>query len=256
MPMILEGWGRKVFSPITITHDRIGSPRCFGVELEYQEVSPDYEDMERHTSFGAKNDCSLDSGGEFDSPILYGDQGLEECEKFCNLTNSAFDTGIGAGYHLHLDMRAETCEGIKRIALAYHYTKDFWLSLVPHSRRNFTYCRPHEYKRCDTLSIADEESRNNFVYQCDKYEWCNWSAYFNHKTVEIRCHHATRDAREITNWAIAHTRFCDAMADISVGRITRLFASKDAKHTMREMRAILRAPEVSEHLANLNRKFA
>lgn len=248
MCYIDEGWDRGRFAPETATYNKIGSERRFGVELEYNEVPESVYDLEGSTVFGAKEDCSVE-GGEFDSPILYGDQGLDEVHKFCGLADEyGFGVGRGAGYHLHLDMTNENADGLKRIALGYHYTKDLWLGCVPRERRHFTYSKPHEWGRRSVLANGSVSDFYDFACREDRYQWVNVYAYTSHKTFEIRCHESSIDGDTVALWAIAHTRFCDAMSEMGVGKITRVFGNKKPTETFREMRAILQNPLVSEHL--------
>ena len=247
MPTILDGWAQKPFQPTNPTYDRIGSKRRFGVELEYDEICDDYYSLEDKTVFGAKEDCSV-GAGEFDSPILFGDQGLEAVDKFCGLAkDNDFEATLGAGYHLHLDMTNETIDGVKRIALAYHYTNSFWLGTVPRRRRSFTYSQPHHWQRNDVLRHQSLADFNSWARQ-DRYQWVNVSAYTSKKTFEIRCHESTIEAFPVTSWAIAHTRFCDAMSEMKVGRITRIFGAKKPTELRREIAAVIKHAEVSEHL--------
>ncbi len=239
-----NGWEPACFD-VETSYDRIGSKRCFGVELEFDDLPCDVLDIQGDTVFGAKEDCSVD-GGEFDSPILYGDKGLEACEEFCDLTDS-FETGMKAGYHLHLDLRNEKLECLKRIALGYHYTHKLWASFVPSHRRRTEYSIPHNHSRKEALAIKNMEDFRDFASNCDRYVWSNWYAWHDHRTLEIRSHESTTCKASVTNWIIAHARFMDAMAESSVGRITRTLGDKDVNNLFREFRAIIHCPDISEH---------
>lgn len=250
-----EGWEQGVFNPSVTTYADIGSERRFGVELEYNDLPEDVFDLEDETCFGAKEDCTVD-GGEFDSPILYGDQGLGVVKYFCNMADeNNFEVGRCAGYHLHLDMTDETVDTLKKLALAYHYTHKLWVGMVPANRRDFTYSRPHSYTRGHVLNWDDLSDFRNALSRLDRYSWVNWTAYYQHKTVEIRCHESTTDAKTVTNWIIAHTRFCDAMKDSSVGRITRHLGNKKPADLLRELRSIIQCPDVSGHLSDRYKQF-
>ena len=255
MAYIEDGWQQGTFAPGRPSYTRIGSERRFGVELEYQDLPESVFDLEGKTVFGAKEDCSV-SGGEFDSPILYGDQGLEAVEEFCKYaTDECFTPGRGAGYHLHLDMTNESHDGLKRIALGYHYTKDLWLGAVPSNRREFTYSRPHNWGRRDVLAWQTRQEARDFFGRLDRYLWLHMYSYCRHRTYEIRCHESVIDGFTVNAWAIAHTRFCDAMAEMTVGKITRTFGNKKPAELMREIRAVLQCPDVSEHLKKRYTEF-
>lgn len=255
MAYIDEGWERGTFAPQAPSYKRVGSERRFGVELEFQDLPDSVFDLEGETVFGAKEDCSVE-GGEFDSPILYADQGLDAVDHFCGLADDhGFVAGQGAGYHLHLDMSKESAEGLKRIALAYHYSKDFWLGAVPSQRRHFTYSRPHTWRRGDVLGWQTLGDAREFAGSQDRYYWCNVSSYWCKQTFEIRCHESLIDAFAVNAWIIAHTRFCDAMSGMGVGKITRIFGRKKPTEIFRELRAVIKEPTVSEHLQKRYRQF-
>lgn len=248
-------WNSKPFAPTNPTYNRIGSKRRFGVELEYQDLPGNYIDLEDYSVFGAKDDPSVE-GGEFDSPVLYGDQGLDECTKFCDFTRDhGFEVGQGAGFHLHVDLTDEPVNKIKRLALAYHYTMNLWYNMCDPCRRDYTYCQRHRYNRQRVLDVKEHEGFNTFIRSVDRYEWLNWKAYWYHKTFEIRCHETTDDSRDVCSWVTAHTCFADAMLDMGIGKITRVFARKTDKEMFRELRHILRNPDVSGHLSSRYRRF-
>lgn len=250
---LVSYWDEKAFRPAESKYSKIGSKRRFGVELEYHECPRSETTMRAirdQVIFGAKADCSV-RAGEFVSPPLYGDEGIKECEIFGQVaTENNFGVGSGAGYHLHLDMTNESIDSLKRIALAYHYSKDFWLGVVPSHRRDFTYSMPHRYNRRQVLEVKDSYQHIQFCSRHTRYSWVNWQAYTRHKTLEIRHHETVKDSPSIVNWIIAHTRFCDAMSEMGIGRITRIFGRKKPESILREVRAIIRAPEVSDHLKN------
>lgn len=245
----------STFNPTRPTYNRTVSKRKFGIELEYNETpyQDDWNRMRTDTMFGAKNDPSVD-GGEFYSPPMYGDQGIEQIEKFCEIANTHnFECGHGAGYHLHLDMTNETVEALKKIALAYHYTKSMWMAMVSSSRSSESFCGSHAWSRGNIMNIDSLSGFTNFSRSLNRYTWSNWRAYTSHKTLEIRCHEATKSSVHVASWAIAHARFCDEVKECSVGRITRVFAQRSKNAKFRELRALLRDPELSGFLASRHR---
>lgn len=255
-----SGWEFSSFNRPVVTN-RIGSERKFGVELEYNYLPDDVFDLEGRTVFGAKQDCSVD-GGEFYSPILYGDHGLGECEKFCEQAKAmGFRAEQGAGFHLHIDMRGESVVALKSIALAYHYTQKFWLALVEPYRRNYTYSHPHHYNE-ETINNIPETDREwrNFAQDYGRYNWANWLAFGDHGSLELRPHESTVESDDVVHWVIGHTRFADAVKDMSVGQITRIFGrfgpGGNVQLLFREMRSVIRNVDTSEHFAQRYRRWA
>lgn len=256
MAYIDEGWGSKHFNGTATDYKRIGSKRKFGVELEFNDLPESVYDAEGKTVFGAKEDYSV-YGGEFYSPILYGDDGLVECEKLCDLADEQdWAVGNGAGYHLHCDMREESAARFKSTVLAYHYTYKFWKNTVSRNRRRNSYCPQHRFTHTDVNNI--EETRGaceNFAGNYDRYAWMNVASYNDHGTFELRLHEGTKAKPDVVNWIIAHTRFIDAASNMSVGQVTRVFGgNKTIADMFREIRVMLAAPETSDHLAKRYRR--
>lgn len=240
----------QTFSLDNLNFARIGSERKYGVELEYEHV-PDHYKSPDSLLFGSKDDCSVEDGGEFDSPILAGDEGLTACEEFCDHAyESGFETGREAGYHLHMDMTNESFNGLKRIALGYLYTQDVWQSVVPQDRRlgNGATGPLCWDRRALTLVSGYEDFRTFMVRRAPRDSWLNIRAWDSHKTFEIRNHESTLCGKDVTTWIMAHLRFVDAMSESTTGSITRTLGRKNRKELIRELRAIIQSDPVMVHL--------
>lgn len=245
-----DGWASGVFSEPSTSYARIGSTRKFGVELEFDDLPNDAMDIEGSTLFGAKEDGSVD-GGEFDSPILYGDDGLTECERFCNIAcDNDFKVGRNCGFHLHCDVPDEGVERFKRIALAYHYTYDFWRGTSHINDSRDIYCESHLWTpKSLEESGESQDTVKRWTTGFSRYAWFNVASYNRFSTVEIRVHEGTRAKTDVVNWVIAHARFIDAVSELTVGQITRIFNDRKKTSTkFKEIRVMLANPEVSEHL--------
>jgi len=241
----------REFNPARTHYKETASFRRFGVELEYTST-PDQSSWNgplRSTNFGAKTDPSV-RGGEFYSPPMYGDEGLTQIDKFCQIANEHnFECGSQAGYHLHIDLTNQTIDEIKRIAMAYHFTKKMWMKLVSSGRSSSGFCSGHEFDVSNINGWRTIADFSRFAGRLNRYAWANLHAYVAHRTIEIRCHHAVRDADQIKAWVIAHTMFTDMAVRGTVGSISRIFSDKSNAQQFRELRAILKRPEVSERLS-------
>ena len=219
-----DGWDSGYFRPIG-TYTELRSVRKFGVELETSSCD-DYQDIQGETVFGCKEDGSI-TGKEFISPILYGDEGLDAIRAFCKLARG-FDVDKNCGFHVHINVRDLTVSQLKAVAYAYHKTAEAWNSFVPSSRRTNYYCKRHSWKPENLARIETEEEWSNFISDSDdgagdRYHWVNLASYRRHRTVEIRVHSATLAPDKICNWVKAHTRFVDAVKDMSNSMIDRKF---------------------------------
>jgi len=196
-------WRAKRFTP-SDEFEIIKSHRRFGIELE-TSACPDHAEIEEDTVFGCKDDGSID-GKEFVSPILSSDAGLEEIEKFCKLAKH-FDVDGKCGFHIHLDMRDEDTEELKKIITAYLLTEQLWQSFVPQTRRENSYCRPASWNPAQVARVESTPDLLNLAH--DRYYWLNLHALAEHGTLEIRLHTSTLDARKVCNWVKAHLQFVD-----------------------------------------------
>ena len=237
------------------TFNELRSKRRYGVELEYQDA-PDYDDLEGMTVFGCKEDGSID-GPEFYSPPMRGDAGLEACRELCSYGAShEFTTPRGTGLHLHMDLQSETIERIKSLALAYHYTRPIWFGCMPSHRRESTWCSGQCWTSDTFRNLVDiDELRQESGY-CDRYNWLNWAAYLDHGTVEMRLHESTTNGEDVVGWIVANLSFADAVSDLSVAQIFRVFLAKSAKEIFHEMVCIIQNPIGSAYLRRRYNRYA
>jgi hypothetical protein len=176
--------------------------RCFGVEIETSHSPTHY--AFKDTAFGAKDDCSV-TGKEFYSAILNGDSGLAAVAAFCAKANEmGYRVNNNCGLHVHVDMRNESSEDMKAIALAFLLCEPAFQELVLQERVTSGYCQPHRSDAVDQINNID--SWEDFAYRSRKMMWINFSAYNNHTTFENRLHQGTLDADEIIAWVTINVR--------------------------------------------------
>jgi hypothetical protein len=181
------------------------SRRKFGIELE-TSYCEGYTELEGDDAWGAKDDCSV-SGKEFYSDILYGDRGLDAINRLCKFAGEInWVVDRACGYHAHFDMRSETTDSMKAIALAYLLSYDVWCSFVKSARVGAYYCATSSSSINDISNVTDWDT-----YSCAlrRYCWINFASYYVHKTFEVRLHHGTLDGVEVCNWVRAHATFMD-----------------------------------------------
>jgi hypothetical protein len=164
---------------------------------------------------------------EFVSPILAGDEGLAEVEKFCAIaTDKGYAVDGDCGYHLHVDMRGESDTVLKSVAYAYLKSDAAWRLLVDSFRANDCgYCRPADFNRA-SLERADD--MHDWCDNWNRYSLCNLNAYPKFGSYEIRLHQGSVNAREICNWVKAHLRFVDWAADKTLDEIDDAFGGSIA----------------------------
>lgn len=244
-----DGWAPGAFTKPG-GFERIGSERKFGVELEYFDVE-NWDTLEGKTLFGAKHDGSVD--GEFYSPIMSGDNGLAECEKFCELAGYlGFSTDPrDSGFHAHFDLRGESVRSLKSIALAYHLTKKYWELLVHPSRvEENRWCNSHRFGVADVKGITDLQDFADFSSSLHRYTWINFCAYNKFGSVEVRSHESTINGFDVVAWITGHCRFIDAASKMGMGKVEGLFERKQVKTIAKEMNRIIDNPLVTSHFAD------
>jgi len=227
-------WEPTGFVKKTDSYGRVGSPRCFGIEIETDECK-DYTDLYNDSAWGAKNDCSV-SGKEFVSDILSGDAGLDEVRRLCEFAaNNGWSVDSRCGLHLHFDVSKESDENLRRIAGAYLLTYSVWGKFVDSNRLNNIYC---EASNATFDEIGTWGAFSDFANRQPRYEWINFAAYAKHKTFEIRLHQGSLDANKICNWIRAHIIFADYAAKHTLGDIKRTFGRLDATGKFHKLCAI------------------
>ena len=216
-------WQPKPLDVSFATYDRIGSKRKFGVEIETSHCRR-REELQEHTNFGCKDDPSV-PGREFDSPIMYGDEGLDHIVDFLAMANERdWQVDRSCGCHIHLDLRNESRDQLFHIAYAYAFTNKIWRRCVPRNMQDRPYCRPPRYRASDIEAGYDTGTEyERYSYSVDRYYHVNLSAYGEHGTIEVRLLEGTLDAEVICNWITVHCRFIDAVKDLSFRDMRRLF---------------------------------
>jgi len=215
----------------SLEYNRVGSPLCFGIELETASC-PKHTELRGKTQFGVKEDGSI-NGLEFISPILSGNAGLNEIRSFCRLAKKqGFTVDDDCGFHLHIDMRQMSWSQRRSIAYAYRLTYTLWKHLVSDSRWNNTYCESPSYS---SRQIASASSFTAFERNRSRYEFLNLRAYSSHKTYEIRGYQGTLNATEICNWVKVNLRFVEAVKDKPLNELCEMFAPRKAKRELRRI---------------------
>jgi Putative amidoligase enzyme len=201
------------------TFNKCKSHRLFGVELETYSC-PNNKKIQSKTVFGSKYDGSI-RGKEYYSPPMLGDKGLEEIQNFCHAAKCrGWRVNEDCGTHVHLDVRQQTSDELKCIAIGYLLTYPSWSSLVDPRRRYNTYCAPpsltvHDIERVPEFGIISD--------QANRYQFINFAAHRKHGTIEIRGLEGTLDAKLVTNWVLAHLTFVDFCAKLSIAEVKETF---------------------------------
>lgn len=144
--------------------------------------------------------------GELVSPILKGQEGLEQLRQVCAVLNEHGATvNRTCGLHVHLDARDLNVEQIKSVAKRYHKYQSSINSIMPPSRVDGTYCN-----RLSDQQIARLE-RSESKYQASnswgKFHVVNISNIDHRGSIEFRQHSGTVDYIKISRWIIFLQQF-------------------------------------------------
>lgn len=199
------------------------SNRKFGVEIE-TSYCPGHGGYDSSGNWESKYDGSV-SGLEFASVVLSGCTGFAAIHDICNYAEeNGWAVDDNCGLHVHFDMRGESNDSLKAIALAYKMTYAVWTRFVDSDRIDNTFCKASR-AGCDALYKAPEFFF--FAEDQSRYEWINFAAYNRHRTFEVRIHEGTLDGRRICSWVKAHAVFIDWAASVGWAKVRNLFVCMD-----------------------------
>jgi hypothetical protein len=205
------------------TYTGIGSKRKFGVEVETSYCSG-FSDLKGNTLFGCKDDPSV-GGMEFDSPILYGDEGLDTIREFlAHAYDEGWSVDNSCGCHTHYDMRDESDEQLYRTHYAYALTYVMWKQTVSRSRAADSYCHSPSSSATDIRNAFDRgRSFQDWASRQQRYDFLNAYAYGHHGTFEVRLLEGSLDPVDICNWITLHARFIDKVRNLDFATLDRMF---------------------------------
>lgn len=202
------------FQPITFN-------RQFGVEIEAYnvdrqtlkaalirlgikvEVERYNHTTKRHWKIITDSSIRGSQGFEIVSPILKGQDGLNQLEKVCRALKecNAF-INKSCGVHIHFDAKKFGVEQFKNIMLNYANLENVIDSFLPKSRRvnNNKYCKSiKSYKSKIENASTINELTDSVPYRHSKL---NTKSYVKYKTIEFRHHSGTVEFDKIHNWIL------------------------------------------------------
>lgn len=200
-----------------------GIDRNFGVELEL--IFPAHVNrsqiqsaiMVGSSDWRVKTDGSLSGNGagngwEVVSPVLSGEDGMEQIKRVCEAVRALGATvNRTCGLHVHHDVREMTVENIKTAASSWYNARPIVDGLVAPSRREggSYYCKPlvqNDITRINRVTTLAEMRRISL----DRYRTFNLMSYGRYGTIEIRQHQGTFNYEKIRTWILMGQAFMDA----------------------------------------------
>lgn len=148
-------------------------------------------------------DSSLSGNNTFElvSPILHGEQGLEELEKVCwvlDLCNAKVNDTCGL--HVHMDAAEFDLTTWKNLILTYKRLEGVIDNFMPHSRRNNHYCKALTAITENSIKHARNIGDLRAAFFHNRYHKVNLEAYARHRTVEFRQHGGSTNFTKMSAW--------------------------------------------------------
>jgi hypothetical protein len=166
-------------------------------------ITTKYWKVERDGSVSDHN-----GGGECVSPILTGEDGLEEVTIAMRAIRSVGgQVDTRCGMHIHLSVDGMSSDQRATVIETLYRHHDLMDRLVAPSRRNNHYC--HKPHAAEVARWADAMRRSGTYGHGEKYRTINVAAYPRYGTVEVRYHQGTLNGRKAGAWI----RFLLAMFD-------------------------------------------
>lgn len=209
-------------TPITTTNDDL----TFGVEIEIlstvdrqtiatalqaEGINAAVEGYNHRVCEGWKIITDSSCGLEVVSPILSGEQGLNQVKKVAETLNRiGCKVDKTCGLHVHIGADALGVKKVKSIVRRWLNNEHHLDSIQPQSRRgnNNYFCASlantfdaSALDHCRTIKTLSQS-------QCTRYSKLNLQSYRRHQTIEFRHHSGTTDATKITNWIKFLLDFC------------------------------------------------
>ena len=148
-------------------------------------------------------DSSLSGNNTFElvSPILHGEQGIEELEKVCwvlDLCNAKVNDTCGL--HVHMDAAEFDLATWKNLILTYKRLEGVIDNFMPRSRRNNHYCKTLTTISEVKINRASNISDLRAAFSHNRYHKVNLEAYTRHRTVEFRQHGDSTNFTKMSAW--------------------------------------------------------
>ncbi len=144
-------------------------------------------------------------GLEIVSPILKGDNGLEQIKTICKALSKAGATvNRTCGLHVHHGAADLDVTAFKNLYILYRRFEKTIDEMMPNSRRgqNNTYCRSVNSYHAPTESEVMAASTVSQFVDCfeTRFLKLNFQSFRSHTTIEFRHHSGTMEADKIINW--------------------------------------------------------
>jgi len=199
----------------------------FGVEIEILDmnvyirdieealqdagIDAEYQNYNHNTCSQWKIITDRSCGLEIVSPILSGQEGLNQVKKVAETLNRiGCKVDKKCGLHVHIGADVLGVKKVKSIVRRWLNNEHHLDAIQPQSRRgNNNYFCVSLANTFDASALENCRTINALSQlQCTRYSKLNLQSYRRHQTIEFRHHSGTIDATKITNWIKFLLDFC------------------------------------------------
>ena len=159
------------------------------------------------------------AGYEIVSPILQGEDGIEQIKKVCAVLKEVAKVDRNCGYHIHIDANGLSLGQIKSVVKSYKQYEDVFDVILPKSRRenNNGYCMTLQRIRDrDIDSATTINELYQIAFRSNRYWKLNIASLLRHGTIEIRQHSGTVEADKVVNWVYLIQNFIQRSIDDAI----------------------------------------
>lgn len=184
---------------VGITREQaVSALRLVGIAVENEN----YNHVTR-THWKIVPDGSVQGGFEVVSPVLRGEEGLEQLRAVATaLDDMGGSVNRTCGFHVHFEAADLAVEHVRAIVLRYAAHEEEIDSFMPASRRGDAneYCQSVRALARNERFLGASTLRELISAQAGRYFKVNLQAYHAHGTVEFRQHSGTLNAPKAVNW--------------------------------------------------------
>ena len=181
--------------------------RANGINFRHERYNHNTRDYWKLITDGSVTNrgTGLSGGGhELVSPVLKGQEGLNELKKVMDVLDSIkAKVDKSCGLHVHHGVQDFQVKDFQNIYYIYYKFENYFDAIVAPSRRQSVnrFCKTITKEAIEGIRKAKTvDDLGSVLY--DRYLKLNFQAYFRHTTIEFRQHGGTCNSKKGINWVI------------------------------------------------------
>lgn len=194
--------------------------RSAGIECNVEGYNHQTRPQWKVVTDGSLRDETGRGSCEVVSPVLFGQDGLDQVTKVCNaLIAAGAKINKTCGLHVHVDARDLSTSAVKAIIARYTKFEAQIDAFMAPSRRQAFYAQSMSQDmarilRCNTVNDMAQAMLSKYSGQA-RYRKVNVMSYLRHGTLEFRQHGGSVEAEKICNWVRFLQSFVETSATVT-----------------------------------------